>query len=126
MVVKYQVIVFLFLLLLFKFTSVLFNRFIQDSSSRVYKMKISANEVADTCYNYYKNSIPNKNKPVENEWTTLASILSINQGNDGKASLKVLCLTTGTKCLPEKLLPFDGSLIHDSHAEVLARRCFIR
>lgn len=40
--------------------------------------------------------------------------------------LKILCLTTGTKCLAEKQLPIDGSLVHDSHAEVLARRCLIR
>lgn len=45
---------------------------------------------------------------------------------DSRTDLKILCLTTGTKCLAEKQLPVDGSLVHDSHAEVLARRCFIR
>ena len=82
-----------------------------------------ANRVAQTCYDFYKKTIPLKCRPVSAEWTTLASILL---ETNNQTSLKVLCLTTGTKCLSEKQLPVDGTLVHDSHAEVLARRCFIR
>ncbi|KAG9050016.1 hypothetical protein FS837_007995, partial [Tulasnella sp. UAMH 9824] len=40
--------------------------------------------------------------------------------------LKCISLGTGTKCLPEVKLPPNGDLLHDSHAEVLARRGAIR
>jgi tRNA-specific adenosine deaminase 1 len=39
---------------------------------------------------------------------------------------KVISLATGTKCLPTIRLPSTGEALHDSHAEVLARRGAIR
>lgn len=39
---------------------------------------------------------------------------------------KLLSLATGTKCLPTVRLPSTGEALHDSHAEVLARRGAIR
>lgn len=88
-------------------------------------MLISADQVANVCYDFYKKNVPSKNQPVNNEWTTLATIIQV-KNNNKIPDLKVICLTTGTKCLAEKALPIDGSLVHDSHAEVLARRCFKR
>jgi hypothetical protein len=114
-------------------------------------MLICPNRVAQLCYDFYSQKIPSKNKPVANQWTTLAAILMTSNNCKGylntyrstwllklknficffyciedQTELQILCLTTGTKCLSEKQLPVDGSLVHDSHAEVLARRCFIR
>ena len=37
----------------------------------------------------------------------------------------VVALATGSRCLGASQLPADGSLLHDSHAEVLARRAFL-
>jgi len=86
-----------------------------------------ANRVAQICYDFYKKTVPPKCKPANTEWTTLASILLETRiSSNDETSLKVLCMTTGTKCLSEKQLPVDGTLVHDSHAEILARRCFIR
>src|SRR5260221_13553444 len=39
---------------------------------------------------------------------------------------RLLSLGTGAKCLPESRLPKHGEALHDSHAEVIARRGAIR
>jgi tRNA-specific adenosine deaminase 1 len=89
-------------------------------------MNINANKVANTCYDFYRKNIPLNAKPDKNtEWTTLASIL-FSTNEDNNQNYNVLVLTTGTKCLAEKQLPEDGTLVHDSHAEILAVRCFKR
>lgn len=38
----------------------------------------------------------------------------------------IIALATGCKCLPKDKLPLQGEALHDSHAEVLARRCAVR
>ncbi|KAF9246899.1 hypothetical protein BU15DRAFT_84498 [Melanogaster broomeanus] len=42
---------------------------------------------------------------------------------DPDVPLKIIALATGCKCLPKDRLPEQGDALHDSHAEVLARRC---
>ncbi|KAL1660211.1 adenosine deaminase/editase [Schizophyllum commune] len=39
---------------------------------------------------------------------------------------KIISLGTGTKCLPTCQLPLHGEALHDSHAEIIARRGAIR
>ncbi|TFK74460.1 adenosine deaminase editase [Pluteus cervinus] len=56
-----------------------------------------------------------------NQYTILASFFLSND-----TTSKVISLGTGTKCLPASRLPLRGEAIHDSHAEVLARRCATR
>ena len=41
----------------------------------------------------------------------------------GEAS--VLCIATGTKCINGEQLCLDGSVLNDSHAEVVTRRCLM-
>lgn len=55
------------------------------------------------------------------EWTILASI---SLSRDGEVT--PISLGTGVKCLPAARLPPLGDTLHDSHAEVLARRGFMR
>jgi tRNA-specific adenosine deaminase 1 len=88
--------------------------------------ELDANRITKLCYNFYDKTVPEKNKPKKNEWTNLAAIVLQIKLNDESFDFKVVSMATGSKCLAEKDLPINGSLIHDSHAEILARRCFIR
>jgi len=66
-----------------------------------------------------------KGKPKDSEWTVLSSVFLFKV--EEPSDFKVVCLASGTKCLDgdtrRRSLP--GTLLHDSHAEVLARRGLI-
>ncbi|KAI0676970.1 hypothetical protein C8Q78DRAFT_960313 [Trametes maxima] len=59
--------------------------------------------------------------PPDGQFTILAGFIL----RTSKES-KVISLGTGSKCLPAARLPKSGDALHDSHAEVLARRGAIR
>ena len=68
-------------------------------------------------------------QPHGSTWTILASFFLSRKPNISLATsgeIKVISLATGTKCLPTSRLSDGGELVHDSHAEVLARRCALR
>ncbi|XP_046679014.1 tRNA-specific adenosine deaminase 1 [Homalodisca vitripennis] len=80
-----------------------------------------ADEIAKKCLAHYQN-LPKKGKPVpDKEWTLLSSVVT---SLDRK--LSVVAMATGTKCLGRSGMSPRGDLVNDSHAEVLARRCFLR
>ncbi|KAJ7229003.1 adenosine deaminase/editase [Mycena pura] len=60
-------------------------------------------------------------QPQPRQYTVLASFSLVS-----RASSKIVSVATGTKCLPANKLPADGEALHDSHAEVLARRGAVR
>lgn len=67
--------------------------------------------------------------PHNSAWTVLASFFlsrkpNLSAGTSGE--IKVISVATGTKCLPASKLSKRGETVHDSHAEVLARRCALR
>lgn len=70
-------------------------------------------------------SLPKSGKPTANQWTVLSAMALVK--SDDPSSIHILSLATGTKCLDgsTRLAGIPGSLIHDSHAEVLARRGFL-
>jgi tRNA-specific adenosine deaminase 1 len=69
------------------------------------------------------NSIPANGKPqLSEEFTILAGIVALVDG----VRYRVLSLATGTKCVGLGLLDEEGRVLHDSHAEVLAKRGFQR
>ncbi|CAF4588705.1 unnamed protein product, partial [Rotaria magnacalcarata] len=59
-----------------------------------------------------------------NEWTHLAAFVSVNDNNQ----IEILSIGTGTKCLggDKQERGIEGCLLHDSHAEVIARRALMR
>lgn len=57
------------------------------------------------------------------EWTILAGyVLSYTIPDHTHAQYALISLATGLKCLPYISLPPNGDILHDQHAEVLARR----
>jgi len=95
--------------------------------------------IAQSCLARYA-SLPSKGKPAvrsngQPEWTVLAGIcleeagsaatIADNDGSHQNSTLTVVSLGTGVKCLPANRLPKHGDVLHDCHAEVIARRGFM-
>jgi hypothetical protein len=59
-------------------------------------------------------------KPIDGTYTILAAVALTSPDPDFPA--QIIALATGCKCLPKDRLPEQGDALHDSHAEVLARR----
>jgi tRNA-specific adenosine deaminase 1 len=62
-------------------------------------------------------------KPPSGQFTILASFVLTSPAT---LTPKIISLSTGSKCLPAIRLPPRGDALHDSHAEVLARRGAVR
>lgn len=82
-----------------------------------------ANEISDLCLKTF-NNLPKTGKPnPENEWTILSCILKKDEITN---KLEVVSLGTGTKCIGADALSNKGDILNDSHAEIMARRGFLR
>ena len=89
-------------------------------------MKDFADQVAQLCIEKYAK-LGKTGKPSEKEWTVLSGIV-LKKHDD---SLSLVALATGTKCLGKidlinTEIYKEGCRLHDSHAEVLSRRAFLR
>ncbi|KAI0370168.1 hypothetical protein BV20DRAFT_944448 [Pilatotrama ljubarskyi] len=81
------------------------------------ELQTVARRIARACVHFLQLNF----KPPEGQFTVLAAfILRTTE------ELKLISLGTGSKCLPATRLPENGDALHDSHAEVLARRGAIR
>lgn len=68
--------------------------------------------------------LPGNGKPrTAEEFTVLAAFVARHLSTN---TYEVLTLATGTKCVGDDLIDPLGCVVHDSHAEVLARRALLR
>ena len=83
---------------------------------------LSPDDVAALVHEQYAR-LPKTGKPQAGEWTVLAGIVLATPSS----SPYVVALGTGTKCLTAAQIGADGvgECLHDSHAEVCARRAFL-
>ncbi|XP_064394853.1 tRNA-specific adenosine deaminase 1-like isoform X2 [Halichondria panicea] len=85
-------------------------------------------DVLETSLKQYCD-LPRRGKPEsKQEWTPLAAILCHHKGDStgGKNALKVVALGTGSKCIGQSKMSEEGWVLNDSHAEIVARRAFVR
>lgn len=81
-----------------------------------------ANKISELCLQFYDKLPNSKRLHKETEWTILSAI--VMQRNE--CDFEIVAMGTGTKCIGANLLSAGGNILNDSHAEIVARRAFIR
>ncbi|XP_070537738.1 tRNA-specific adenosine deaminase 1-like isoform X2 [Ptychodera flava] len=92
-----------------------------------------ADKVANTCMDHYEH-LPKKGKPqAGREWTLMAAVCMTKdvaqvgrKHNSYEGQIKVVAMGTGSKCIGQSKMCKLGSILNDSHAEVIVRRAFLR
>lgn len=77
-----------------------------------------AEEIAACALDQYERALSKAKPKDKNEWTVYAAIVAERENR-----CWVVSCATGTKCTSSRM---HGCILHDSHAEVLARRGFVR
>ncbi|KAK4055991.1 hypothetical protein OIO90_002986 [Microbotryomycetes sp. JL221] len=86
-----------------------------------------AHRIAQCVFDTYR-SLPTNGKPTKRsngapQWTVLSSFCLVSADEqDPVPTVKCISLGTGLKALPHAKLPVHGDVLHDSHAEIIARR----
>ncbi|XP_062923159.1 tRNA-specific adenosine deaminase 1 isoform X1 [Mobula hypostoma] len=90
----------------------------------------TTDEIASMCYTHYSTKLPKKGLPDPGrEWTLLAAVLKVEEKPSIKSNdefLEVVAMGTGSKCIGQTKMSKNGDVVNDSHAEVTARRGFLR
>ena len=85
---------------------------------------LTNDEIAQMCYHHFNDSLTKKGKPqIAKEWTILAAVLI---QDTARKSCYIVSMGTGSKCVGQGRLSRNGDILHDSHAEITARRGFLR
>ncbi|XP_068082523.1 tRNA-specific adenosine deaminase 1 [Anabrus simplex] len=104
-----------------------------DSSTQLHgkENQIFADKIAELCYKKYAE-LPKTGKPISREWTLLSGIIKVEDWDPASATcvenlrMEIVSLGTGSKCVGRSRLNCNGDVVHDSHAEIMARRGFLR
>ncbi|KAG7193365.1 uncharacterized protein KQ657_000782 [Scheffersomyces spartinae] len=92
--------------------------------------KAIANEVYKNLTCTFNGLLVKSGKPIVRsngvkEWTVLSGICAVEKNDDANPNVELIALATGVKCLPDKTREYShGSIVHDSHAEILVLRLF--
>ncbi|GCC27682.1 hypothetical protein chiPu_0006108 [Chiloscyllium punctatum] len=96
----------------------------------------TADEIASLCYKHYSTKLPKTGLPdPKREWTLLAAVVKVEEKPSAKpccnnernvVTLEVVAMGTGSKCIGQTKMSKNGDVVNDSHAEVTARRAFLR
>ncbi|XP_051884354.1 tRNA-specific adenosine deaminase 1 [Pristis pectinata] len=96
----------------------------------------TADEIASMCYAHYSTKLPKKGLPAPGrEWTLLAAVVKVEEKSNMQSIcssesndvlLEVVAMGTGSKCIGQTKMSKSGDVVNDSHAEVTARRGFLR
>ncbi|XP_078256934.1 tRNA-specific adenosine deaminase 1 isoform X2 [Rhinoraja longicauda] len=96
----------------------------------------TADEIASMCYAHYSTKLPKKGLPNPGqEWTLLAAVVKVDEkpnmqsvcnSESNDVYLEVVAMGTGSKCVGQTKMSKSGNIVNDSHAEVTARRGFLR
>lgn len=76
--------------------------------------------IVNACIELYKTI--QRGKPNKKEWTVISAVVGVFNEKD----IKVLSLGTGSKCIGKSSMSPKGDILNDSHAEVIARRGFLK
>ncbi|XP_045193542.2 tRNA-specific adenosine deaminase 1-like [Mercenaria mercenaria] len=82
-------------------------------------------KVAKLCVEKYDRLGKTGKPQVGREWTLLAGVVMCIQ-KETDYVLDIVSLATGSKCVGKSKMSQTGVILNDSHAEVLARRAFLR
>ncbi|KAK6617810.1 hypothetical protein RUM43_014038 [Polyplax serrata] len=82
---------------------------------------VVVNDIVNACIELYKE-FPDKLKPNKDEWTVMSAVVGVFE----EKHIKVLSFGTGSKCIGRSMLSEKGDVLNDSHAEVIARRAFLK
>lgn len=97
--------------------------FIADPYSRIQNGASFSDIFAGLVLEKY-NELKTESKHTLPWYKMIAGIIMV-QGEE-YSNAKVVALSTGTKCIDRQYIQLDGSVIIDSHAEILSRRAFLR
>lgn len=81
---------------------------------------MQADRVAECSLSHYKNFLTKGKPKPGSEWTVFAAVVAERKDT---CNFWVVSCATGTKCTAHRL---NGCILHDCHAEVLARRGLMR
>ncbi|XP_060520011.1 tRNA-specific adenosine deaminase 1 [Cylas formicarius] len=82
------------------------------------------NKIAEKCLLHFR-ALPKTGKPKDGEeWTVLSCIAK--RCDDDDDNLEVVSVGTGSKCIGKSKMCPRGTVLNDSHAEIVCRRSFLR